>query len=40
VLDRVDPAVVAISTTGFASDLFSIVPRQGAGTGMVVSPGG
>jgi len=41
VLDRVEPAVVAISTTGFApGGFFDIVPRAGAGTGMVVSPDG
>jgi S1-C subfamily serine protease len=41
VLAQVEPAVVAISTTGFASDgFFNIVPREGAGTGMVVSAGG
>jgi len=41
VLEQVQPAVVAISTTGFASgDFFDIVPRDGAGTGMVVSADG
>ena len=40
VLERVEPAVVAISTTGFASDFFNVVPRQGSGTGMVISPDG
>jgi S1-C subfamily serine protease len=41
VLERVEPAVVAISTTGFAPGaFFDIVPRAGTGTGMVVSPDG
>ena len=41
ILQRVQPAVVAISTTGFTSDgFFSVVPREGAGTGMVVSADG
>ncbi|HVL05843.1 MAG TPA: trypsin-like peptidase domain-containing protein [Acidimicrobiales bacterium] len=41
VLDKVQPAVVAISTTGFGpGGFFDIVPREGAGTGMVVSADG
>ena len=41
ILSRVEPAVVSINTRGFSQgDLFNIVPRQGAGTGMVVTPDG
>ena len=41
ILDKVEPAVVAISTTGFGrGGFFDIVPREGAGTGMVVSADG
>jgi S1-C subfamily serine protease len=41
VLDKVQPAVVALSTTGFGpGGFFDIVPREGAGTGMVVSAEG
>ena len=41
ILDRVEPAVVSISTRGFAQDDFSsVVPSQGAGTGVILTPDG
>jgi serine protease Do len=41
ILDKVEPAVVAINTRGFGqSDLFGIQPQQGAATGMVLTPDG
>ena len=41
ILDRIEPAVVSISTRGFAeSDVFGIQPQQGAGTGIVISADG
>jgi S1-C subfamily serine protease len=41
ILDTVEPAVVSISARGFAQDdVTSVVPRQGAGTGVVLTPDG
>ena len=41
ILDKVEPAVVSISTRGFAQDDFSsLVPSQGAGTGVILTPDG
>jgi len=41
ILDKVEPAVVSISTRGFAQDdLTSVVPSQGAGTGVILTPDG
>ena len=41
ILERVEPAVVSISTRGFARDDFlRIVPSGGSGTGMVLTPDG
>ncbi|HWI03232.1 MAG TPA: trypsin-like peptidase domain-containing protein, partial [Acidimicrobiales bacterium] len=41
ILDKVEPAVVSISTRGFAQDDFaSVVPSQGAGTGVILTPDG
>ena len=41
ILARVEPAVVSISTRGFAQDDFtSVIPRQGAGTGVILTPDG
>ena len=41
ILAKVTPAVVSISTRGFAQDDFlSPVPSQGAGTGVVLTPDG
>src|SRR5205085_8035335 len=41
VLSKVEPGVVAINTRGFSQgDFFNIVPQQGAGTGMIISPDG
>ena len=41
ILDRVEPAVVSISTTGFGRGNFLYpVPRSGAGTGMILTPDG
>ena len=41
ILAKVEPAVVSISTRGFAQDDFtSLVPRQGAGTGVILTPDG
>jgi S1-C subfamily serine protease len=41
ILDKVEPAVVSISSRGFASDdFFRAVPRQGSGTGMVLTADG
>jgi S1-C subfamily serine protease len=39
ILERVQPAVVSISSRGF-SDFFNLVPSQGSGTGMVLTPDG
>ena len=41
ILAKVEPAVVSISTRGFAQDDFtSLVPRAGTGTGVVLTPDG
>ena len=41
ILRRIEPAVVSINTRGFSeSDLFGVMPAQGAGTGIVISPDG
>jgi S1-C subfamily serine protease len=41
ILERVEPAVVSISTRGFARDDFlRVVPSGGSGTGMILSPDG
>ncbi len=41
ILDRVEPAVVSVSVSGFAQDdLTSVTPREGAGTGVVLTPDG
>jgi S1-C subfamily serine protease len=40
ILDQVEPAVVSISTQDFGSGQFDVVPAEGAGTGMIVSPDG
>lgn len=41
ILERVEPAVVSISTQGFApDDVTNVQPRQGAGTGVVLTPDG
>ena len=41
ILERVEPAVVSISTRGFARDDFlRIVPSGGSGTGMILTPDG
>src|SRR5688500_7508631 len=41
ILAKVEPAVVSISTSGFGADDFtSVTPRQGAGTGVVLTPDG
>jgi S1-C subfamily serine protease len=41
ILDKVEPAVVSISTRGFAQDdFFSVTPREGAGTGVILTPDG
>ncbi len=41
ILEKVEPAVVSISTQGFGQDDFaSVLPRQGAGTGVVLTPDG
>ena len=41
ILDRIEPAVVSISTRGFAQDDFaSLTPREGAGTGVILTPDG
>ena len=41
VLAKVEPAVVSISTRGFAQDDFtSLVPRAGTGTGVILTPDG
>ena len=41
ILERVEPAVVSISSRGFSSDsFFNLAPNQGAGTGMVLTPDG
>ena len=41
ILAKVEPAVVSISTRGFAQgDFFDVVPSEGAGTGMIVTPDG
>ena len=41
ILDKVEPAVVSISTRGFAQDDFSsVVPSEGAGTGVILTPDG
>ena len=39
ILAQVEPAVVSISTVGFSSRFFDIVP-EGAGTGMILTPDG
>src|SRR4051794_2637449 len=40
-LDRVEPAVVSVSVSGFVQDdLTSVTPREGAGTGVVLTPDG
>ena len=41
ILERVEPAVVSISTRGFSPEsFFSLAPSQGSGTGMVLTPDG
>jgi len=41
ILQKAEPAVVSISTRGFAQDdLFSVAPTGGAGTGMILTPEG
>ncbi|MGH9190213.1 MAG: S1C family serine protease [Acidimicrobiales bacterium] len=41
ILDKVEPAVVSISTRGFArDDFFNVVPSGGSGTGMILTPDG
>ena len=40
ILDRVEPAVVSISSRGFSDSFFDLVPSQGAGTGMVLTADG
>ena len=41
ILERVEPAVVSISTRGFSSEsFFNLFPSQGSGTGMVLTPDG
>ena len=41
ILARIEPAVVSISTSGFAQDdLTSLSPRAGAGTGVILTPDG
>ena len=41
ILDRVEPAVVSVSVSGFAQDdLTSVTPRAGAGTGVILTPDG
>ena len=41
ILDRVEPAVVSISSRGFSADsFFNLVPNEGSGTGMVLTPDG
>ena len=41
ILDKIEPAVVSISTQGFAQDdFFSVTPREGAGTGVILTPDG
>ena len=41
ILAKVEPAVVAVRTRSFSQDsFFQVVPEQGAGTGMIVSPDG
>ena len=40
ILDRVEPAVVSISTRGFSQGFFEVVPTSGAGTGMILTPTG
>jgi serine protease Do len=41
ILDRIEPAVVSISTQGFGQDdFFSVTPREGAGTGVILTPDG
>ncbi|HWC10744.1 MAG TPA: trypsin-like peptidase domain-containing protein, partial [Acidimicrobiales bacterium] len=40
ILARVEPAVVSISTRGFSRGFFEIVPAEGSGTGMILTPSG
>ncbi len=40
ILDKVEPAVVSISTTGFTDDFSGVVPSRGAGTGVILTPDG
>ncbi len=41
ILAKVEPAVVSISTRGFAQDDFtSVIPRAGTGTGVILTPDG
>ena len=40
ILDRVEPAVVSVSTTGFGRGFGGPVPSTGAGTGMILTPDG
>ena len=40
ILDRVEPAVVSISTRGFSQGFFEVVPTSGAGTGIILTPDG
>ncbi|MFN2507075.1 MAG: S1C family serine protease [Acidimicrobiales bacterium] len=41
ILEKVEPAVVSISSRGFTSGNFSnVVPSEGTGTGMVLTPDG
>jgi S1-C subfamily serine protease len=41
ILDRVEPAVVSVSVSGFAQDdLTSVTPRAGAGTGVILTADG
>jgi len=41
ILARIQPAVVSVSVSGFAQDdLTSVNPREGAGTGVILTPDG
>jgi S1-C subfamily serine protease len=41
VLSKVEPGVVSIRTEGFSgNEFFDVVPQQGAGTGMIITPDG
>jgi putative serine protease PepD len=40
ILAKVEPAVVSISTVGFSRGFFDVTPREGAGTGMILTADG